>query len=149
MGDALASAEVTQALGLEPDRALDKGQVRSPRVDPRTGKPLVQRTGVWSISSKRLTTTSNQRHLSFLLDKLEPSADALRDVMARQGLEADFFCYWESASGDGGPVLSPGVLRRIAELGASLGYDFYGPCRDDDQPVGSPGAGQPGGENDS
>lgn len=150
MGDGLISAEVTRALGVEPDVALDKGHVHWDKTfDPRTGEPRVQRTGVWSISSEELQTTNNERHLCFLLDRIEPSAVALRKVVERQGLVANFFCYWVSATGEGGPELSPDVLSRIADLGASLGYDFYGPFREADQSSGSPGTGQSGGANDS
>jgi hypothetical protein len=56
----------------------------------------------------------------------------LQVIRGAQNLKADFFCYWLSATGHGGPELSAGTLGRIAALGASLGFDFYGPFDDAD-----------------
>ncbi len=43
---------------------------------------------------------------------------------------ADFFCYWLSATGHGGPEVSAPMLERIASFNASLGFDYYGPYDD-------------------
>jgi len=40
-------------------------------------------------------------------------------------LEFSFSCYWGSAYGHGGPEISPNTLRRIADLDATLWFDFY------------------------
>jgi hypothetical protein len=121
-GDGLVTAEVTRQVGLEPDFAAEKGEVRG-RV-PAGG--VRQPTGVWSISSeRRLHTTNIERHLICLLDILETQRPAVLAVAEQQGLEADFFCYWVSATGHGGPELSAETLTRIAVLNASLGFDFY------------------------
>jgi hypothetical protein len=56
----------------------------------------------------------------------------LHAVIQEQGLRADFYCYWVSATGQGGPEVSPETLARIAALGASLGFEFHGPWGDDD-----------------
>jgi hypothetical protein len=42
------------------------------------------------------------------------------------GAAADFFCFWLSATGHGGPEVSPGTLARIVRFNASLGFDCYG-----------------------
>jgi hypothetical protein len=120
-GDGLIAAEVNRRLGLTPDFVSERGD------KDRSGrKTRTQRTGVWLISSQReLDTTSLEQHLLFLLGKIEPVSEALREVIEQQQLEADFFCYWASSAGHGGPVLTPEVLRRIADLGALLDIDFY------------------------
>jgi hypothetical protein len=69
-GDGPSAAEVTRQLGVEPDFAAEKEQVRS-----HGRRSITQRTGV---------------------------------------------------SGRGGPELSPETLRRIADVGAILAFDFYG-----------------------
>jgi hypothetical protein len=118
-GDGLIKSDATRALSIQPDFAANKGEVRADK-----GRTLAQPTGVWLINSKQLEATSSERHLSFLLDRLAPAANDLRELLDRQGLSADFSCYWASATGHGGPVISADVLRRIADIGASLGYDF-------------------------
>lgn len=128
-GDQLAAKEVTVRLDIEADFAFEKGELHS----SGRGQPVKQRIGVWYITSEgRLETTNTERHLLDLLEKLEPVKEELRAVVQRQSLVADFFCYWVSATGHGGPEVSPDTLRRIADLDARLGFDFYGPFADDD-----------------
>jgi hypothetical protein len=72
-----------------------------------------------------------ERHLTYVLEKVEPAKEELLAVVREQGLTADFFCYWVSATGHGGPEVGADTLRRISELGASLGFDLYGPWDDE------------------
>jgi len=60
-----------------------------------------------------------------------PAKEELLAVAREQSLTADFFCYWVSATGHGGPEIGADTLRRISELGASLGFDQYGPWDDE------------------
>jgi hypothetical protein len=57
---------------------------------------------------------------------LEPRTEEIQAVVDRDGLEAVFSCFWVSATGQGGPVLTPEVLERIAHVGAALWFDLYG-----------------------
>jgi hypothetical protein len=121
LGDALRPDEVSAALGLTPTRALSKGQVvpfgRTTRIQP---------TGLWWLSSEHaVESTSLERHLIHLMEAVEPAAQALDTLRNRQELRADFFCYWLSAVGHGGPAISPATLARIAGLDAALSLDFY------------------------
>ena len=34
-------------------------------------------------------------------------------------------CYWVSAFGHGGPVLSPDIMKRLAAFGLGVSFDFY------------------------
>lgn len=125
-GDALDPDEVTSALGITPTQAFIKDQeIPVGRKGKATRR---QRTGVWLLDTEHtVESTSLERHVIWLLDAVEPAADARRALRARRGLEADFFCYWLSAHGHGGPLFAPGTLARIAALDAVLGIDFYGP----------------------
>lgn len=85
-----------------------------------------QPTGVWLISSKdSLESTSVERHLLFLLDLLESRLTDVGAVRSEADLTADFFCYWVSATGNGGPAIPPPTLSRVPALDASLEFDFY------------------------
>jgi hypothetical protein len=125
LGSDLDPAAVTQALGLEPCFALAK---RQEIPAGRVGMGRRQRTGVWSLSTEAVVaSTSLERHLIHLLNTLDPAAAALHAVLTAENISADFFCYWLSATGHGGPEVSPETLSRIGALNASLGIDFYGP----------------------
>jgi hypothetical protein len=125
IGDSLDPGAITKALGLEPTVALAKAQAIPAG---RAGARRRQRVGIWLLSTENaVNSTSLERHLVHLIDAVEPKVEALQLVRAAQDLKADFFSYWLSATGNGGPELSPGTLGRIASLGASLGFDFYGP----------------------
>jgi hypothetical protein len=129
-GDSLEPAAITIAMNLEPTLAFAKDQLTPPR---SPGLARRQRAGVWLLSTKNaVNSTSLERHLVQLLDAVEPRSEMLQVIRAAQNLKADFFCYWLSATGHGGPELSAGTLGRIAALGASLGFDFYGPFDDAD-----------------
>jgi hypothetical protein len=123
LGDRLDPVFVTERLGLHPTRAMSKSEEIPAG---KSGEAHRRRTGVWLLESEAtVTSTSLERHVVWLLEQVEPSRDALATVRAALDLRADFFCYWVSKSGDGGPEISPTTLRRIAELDAPLGIDFY------------------------
>jgi Domain of unknown function (DUF4279) len=111
-------------LGLTPTRTFAKGQeVPVGRKGKTTRR---QRTGVWLLGTEdRVESTSLERHLIHLLDAVEHATPALARLRAQRGLTVDFFCFWESATGHGGPEVSPDTLARIAALDAALGIDFY------------------------
>jgi hypothetical protein len=127
-GDRLAPEAVERATGLVADFAAAKGDVRR----SSTAREIRQRTGVWLVTSEgRVESTSVERHLIYVLEKVEPAKEELLAVAREQGLTADFFCYCVSATGHGGPEIGADTLRRISELGASLGFDLYGPWDDE------------------
>lgn len=125
-GDTLNPDDVTAALALTPTQAIAKDQ--EVPAGPK-GKVRRQRTGIWLLGTEeKLESTSLERHLIYLLDAIDPAARALDALRTQHGLRADFFCYWLSATGHGGPEVSPATLARIA----ALGIDFYGPFKDSD-----------------
>jgi hypothetical protein len=122
-GDALRPDAVSAALELVPTFARAKDEEIPVG---RVGKARRQRTGVWLLSSEHaVDSTSLEVHLIHLLDAVVPAAPALDAVRAEQDLRADFYCYWVSARGDGGPEISPTTLGRVAALNAALGIAFF------------------------
>jgi hypothetical protein len=115
---------IEERTGLVGDFGAEKGHLHV----SSSGRTVTQRTGVWSVTTEqRVESTSIERHLVFLLEQLEPVGSELLALAEEQGLAADFFCYWVSADGDGGPIVSPTTLKRIGAMRATLGFDFYGP----------------------
>jgi hypothetical protein len=129
VGDELIPATIENRTNLTGDFSSRQNDLRRGRV----GRTVRQPTGVWYISSEgRVGSTSLERHLSYLLEIVEPAKRHLLDVIEEQSLRADMFCYWVSATGQGGPEIGSDTLRRISELGASLGFEFHGPWDDDE-----------------
>jgi Domain of unknown function (DUF4279) len=122
IGDRLDPEAATRRLRVKPERSFPKGTIR-----PSKAGRLRQRTGVWIFTTEGvLASTSLERHLRYLLDELEPRTEEIQALVDRDGLEAVFSCFWVSATGHGGPVLSPEVLNRVARVGAALWFDLYG-----------------------
>ncbi len=113
---------VTEALSIKPTGTFDRPS------DPAT--PCV-----WSLSSEeRLFSSVLEDHLCHLLDLLLPARERVRAVLDQSSAGADFFCYWVSRAGHGGPELTAQILGDIASLDAALGIDFY--RREPDEPPG-------------
>lgn len=109
--------EITSRLKIQPTWAFAKGQTIYSRGKPK-GK---RKEGNWSISSQgQLKTTSIERHLLFLLERLEPVKSELLEIAERLSLTVNFSCVWTFTDVIGGPILTPNTLRRIADLGAYL-----------------------------
>jgi hypothetical protein len=65
-------------------------------------------------------------HLDWLLDRLEPVASHLAELMAA-GADAHLDCSWESPAMGGGPWIPPEAMARLGALGLPLMISFYGP----------------------
>src|SRR5262245_14196170 len=99
-GDDLVPEEVERVTGLRSEFGAAKGELRR----SRTGRETRQRTGVWGISSRdHVTSTSVERHILYLLEKVEPVRDNFLTVAGAQGATADFMCYWVRLADQGGP----------------------------------------------
>lgn len=121
--DQLDPDRVTGMLGIEPTRTQVKGQVE---IRP-SGREFTPPIGGWFLSTKGVVDSRDvRRHLDWILDRLVGRDEALQRLRA-EGCRMDVFCYWLSAEGHGGPMLSPSIMRRLAELDLTIGFDIYGP----------------------
>jgi hypothetical protein len=107
---------VTDLLAIQPTEAFSYG-------DPYRGG--VRHRSFWGLSSRdQLESTDLQEHLIWLLDRLEPAREEIQKLRAQGNMRADFYCVWMSATGEGGPIFSSGVLSRVALFGINLGISF-------------------------
>lgn len=119
-GDALQPEAITRLLQFQPTDAAPKGwQTVSP-----SGKRRTAPTGRWVLESTgHLKSKSLAEHIGWLLDRLESTGLVPLEM---PGVScADVFCYWVSATGQGGPEFPPQLLGRLARLGLTLGLDIY------------------------
>jgi hypothetical protein len=125
IGDTLDPLLVTLALRMPPDDTHRSGE---PRLK-RTRKGLVTeyapyRFGMWLMSSEHWVNSPRLHvHLQWLLDQLEPHAEALVALRA-DGAKTDFFCY-SSGTVTEPPSLPRTVRERAAVLGITIEIDHY------------------------
>jgi hypothetical protein len=108
--------EVTLRLGLSPTDSFVRGDVRH-------AAPM--RHDGWFLDSKDAVDSKDvRRNLDWILDQLTPQRDALRALIER-GAKIDITCYWVSARGHGGPIISTVQSKKLAELEIDVSYDVY------------------------
>lgn len=123
VADDLIPEEISTTLRIPPSASATKGQTNPLLHSPAS---LPSRTGYWMLTSEGSVKSTNlEAHLLFLLDQLEPARSRVKELSASRAIRVEFHCFWMSETGHGGPVLSAGVLERIAALGATLEFDLY------------------------
>jgi hypothetical protein len=128
-GDELDPEDVTARLSAAPDLTRTKGQSVASR-----SRTISQRTGVWLLeSTSRVRSTSLEKHIEFLLERVEPHRDEVRVICSKYQAQAVFICYWVPAGFHGGPMLSPSILKRVAGLEAALWFEIYADLRDSEE----------------
>ena len=126
MGDKLEPAWISDLLGVQPETAYRKGEVYK----RSRGHEVRGRTGLWSLSSKhRVDSPDLNDHLSHLVgilfrDDRPDLLHSLRELMQKEGLEADVPCFWYGEHGAKPPVIPDQVRAAFAQLGATIETDF-------------------------
>jgi hypothetical protein len=109
--------EVSELLGISPDRSHRKGEVKI----LRSGNTIIHKNGHWALRSKLSDYEPFERHLDALLDRLKGKEAALKSLAEENKIQ--FGCdLWETI----GVELPTHILRRIADFNASLGITIYG-----------------------
>jgi hypothetical protein len=118
-GDSLEPKEVSRLLQLDPDDSAPKGLKTTV-----SGKSRTAPTGRWILRTEgRIESTNLEDHIEWLVDHLEKAG--VSPIHIEGVTAADLFCFWDSATGHGGPKFSPELLNRLAKLQLSLGLDIY------------------------
>ena len=113
---------ITRAVHITPDAAHKRGAMRV----SKSGKTYPYPRGVWNVNTRGWPSRNLEAHVVRLLDRVEPSADRIRNVIqSNPEYRFEIMCFWMSATGQGGPSFSPSTLSRIAALGATLDFDIY------------------------
>ena len=120
-GKTVNPGEITQRLGLRPNVTRLVGDRRSK--GSNWTDSMWSYDGTESESDSTKQWDSLEEGLSFLLGKLQPKADQLRDHIKR--CEVVWWCGHFQSSFDGGPTLSAALLRQLADFGAPLFIDNY------------------------
>lgn len=112
----LSPDEITRLLDLSPTDSFVRGDVRA-------AAPM--RHDGWFLTSKGAVDSKDvRRHLDWILDQLSTRRDALR-VLVDRGAKIDITCYWVSARGHGGPIISAAQSKKLADLEIDVSFDVY------------------------
>jgi hypothetical protein len=108
--------EVTRDLGLRPTDSCVRGDVRHAAPVRHDG---------WFLRSKDAVDSKDvRRHLDWILDQIATQRDAL-SVLVDRGAKIDITCYWVSAHGHGGPIISFVQSKKLADLEIDVSFDVY------------------------
>lgn len=108
---------VTKLLGIEPTKSQRAGDRR-----PKS-RTIIRASGWFLRSDGYVTSRDVRRHIDWILDKLGP-LDAQFQAVRDSGWSADVVCYWVGI-GQGGPMLDPHQMERLASLGLRCGFDIH------------------------
>ncbi len=110
---------ITSSIGVTPSYSFKKGDKR--------GESKNWDHSFWELSSKEFeTSTDLGLHIEWLVSKILPYKDQFIELSkAIQPLNTYISCFWESKTGHGGPIFSPSLLRKIADLNLELWFDIY------------------------
>jgi hypothetical protein len=91
----------------------------------KTGRKRIVTENKWFLSSEEKVLSKDLRcHLDWLLEKLYPSLEAIRQLQEKPDIKMNVICNWWSALGGGGPVLWPEQMSRLAELNLECAFSF-------------------------
>jgi hypothetical protein len=113
---------VTSAVGIEPDVGHKRGDVRV----VKNGRDYKFPNGIWYLTTEGWPSRNLEAHVVRMLERVQGVLELLTNYSkANPHVRFELMCHWVSASGHGGPSLSPQTLARIASLGATLDFDIY------------------------
>jgi len=114
---------ITNLLGIKPTD-ISIAEPNGPR-----GRVVVSG---WFLSTKgKLKSRDSRRHIDWLLDKIEPMTEQIL-TLQKQGMSMDISSFWGSASGNGGPTISPEQMSRLVTMNLEVWWDVYFEGEDDE-----------------
>jgi hypothetical protein len=118
------SKNITDLLELTPSRAHNVGDLRHKRTAQTSG---------WFLGTKDILTSRDLRaHIEWILDALVNKKEQLNSLL-ESGHELWISCFWESASGNGGPILDHEVITYLSEFPLELHFDVWFDVGEDQQ----------------
>ncbi|MES2071068.1 MAG: DUF4279 domain-containing protein [Pseudomonadota bacterium] len=108
--------EVTETLKMSPTSQQTVGD--------SNGKRTIRTSG-WFLTTRDLVKSRDIRaHIWNLISDVEDKNELLKYLL-ELGWEMDIFCFWESESGNGGPLLDVSTMSALSCLGLELGFDIW------------------------
>lgn len=115
--DSADPQKVTDSLQILPDRTQKVGELI------RRGKTAT--VSGWFLGTKDIVKSKDMRaHIKWILNKLKVKKKELRKL-SRLGYTMRISVFWESASGNGGPILDHEFIKLLSEFPLELDFDIW------------------------
>jgi hypothetical protein len=112
---------INTKLNVEPSHKQKKDDIR--RI--HTGQMVKYTISSWILSSdKKVSSKDLRAHLDWLLGKIEPFIDQIKEIQNIPGVKMTIRCIWFSARGVGGPTLWPEQMERLVKLNLECSFSF-------------------------
>ncbi|WP_353327895.1 DUF4279 domain-containing protein [Chitiniphilus shinanonensis] len=106
--NSLAHSSIEEMIGLEPTRTSKKNDLYG-----------------WFISTQCSTNSKDiNDHLKLLISIIDRGGRFF-EIQRKKEYQCRIMAFWESESGNGGPVLHPETMRTIADLNLELHFDIW------------------------
>ena len=123
--DNLDPLEITEMLGIEPEKSHRKGDPTRFSKNKNLIKFSTYSSGLWSISSTEAKNAILEVHIKSLLVLLEPLKAELSEL-SKRGYEIDLFCgIFTHDCDQPGFDIDSSVLKNLGELNISIGMCIY------------------------
>jgi hypothetical protein len=108
---------MTAALGLRPHWTALRGEPAG------LGRTVPH--NLWARGTRdRFRSRDVRFHIDNILDALRGRERRI-EQLRKQGCEIAISCFWQSASGNGGPAFDPAMMRRLARYSIELQFDIW------------------------
>jgi len=115
--DELEANVITELLGIEPTYSQKKGDFLR--------KGHFTETGGWFLKTLDVIYSRDVRyHIDILLKMINNKKHNLK-LLREQGYDIRIFCFWESATGNGGPLLDYQLMSTLGELCIDVSFDIW------------------------
>jgi len=119
-GKDLIPHNITDSLGITPTKSFKRG-------DTRKGE-IVWPHGYWEIeTSSHVNSSDPSAHLEWLVEQVYPEKSRLQEILLDKRIDALISCFWISPYTQIGMSIEVRLLRKIADLGVRLEFDFHCP----------------------
>lgn len=117
-GEDVIPTEISQKLGIEPDRQFTKGEIK------RNGQKWPH--GYFEISTQnKINSQDFEDHLAYLVDILHPRKDEILRIQDTTHCECLISCYADIYYSHFGFSFPREQIRLLCDLGLALQCDFY------------------------
>lgn len=115
--DSMDTNEVTKILKLKPDHVTKIGDYL------RKDKSI--KIAGWFLGTQDILDSRDMRaHVEWLLAKLNRKKKAMQ-ILSKMGFTTRISIFWESSSGNGGPIIDNELAVKLAKYDIDLYFDIY------------------------
>lgn len=80
----------------------------------------------WYFSTQELfNSKDSRRHVGYLIEQIIKPVSSKINTLQSNGMSVEIACFWESATGNGGPSMPASQMKSLGEYGIDLYWDIW------------------------